>query len=133
MAEFVQRWLFLDMNSHWVEMGVLVAAVAVFQHGVLMNWTKWVTRRLYQLVEDVKYLPIDSTKTFSRGYYVTKILDVVKAIPVSRMKTEAGEGTLELLPTTAELVLGKADYYQRMREEAGQLEMLATHPTIFED
>ena len=37
VVEFVQRWLFLYMNPYWVEMGTVVAAVAVFEHGVAVN------------------------------------------------------------------------------------------------
>ena len=104
------------------------------------------------MVEDVKANPLDSP--FQGGYYVTKILNAVEPIVLSKettevvgggsldavnpiggakVKIEAGEGPSQLVQDLPTPALKEPEYYRRKSQEAIQLEMLAAQQTIFYD
>lgn len=127
---FVQRWLVLDVDPHGVDFGVVVAAFAVFQRGVLINWPRVIARRLHEMISEVKLATIDSEKTFCAGYYLTKIFDATTRI-VATVKAGARPKEIPLGTTATPVALPMEPVYcPRLGEESS---ILAAHESISEN
>ena len=132
LGDFVQQWLCLHVDPDSVQRGALVAAVAVFQFGKVINWAKHLARKLHHSLEQVKANPLDSQRSFFGAYYLSKLLTAATSIGGKVIKPEPTESSSQL-GAIAPPVLQQPDHYRRLATEARQLELLAAHPNIFQD
>lgn len=124
MVEFVQRWLFWDLDPNGVELGTVVAAVALFQHGLTINWAKLLARKLHQSVEQVKINPIDSEKSFCGGYYLTRIFKLADPI-VTTVKAELERREDQSVSMPVSQSLQAPQVYRKLVQDTNQLANLS--------
>jgi hypothetical protein len=132
LGNFVQQWLCLQVDSDAVNRGALVAAVAVFRFRKVINWAKYLARRLHHSLQQVKINPLDSHRSFLGGYYLSKLL-VSATTRIDRVIKPESTPTTSQLGELTSPALQPPDHYRRLATEARQFELLAAQPNIFED